>query len=72
MLRKFNLGDIVQTRKEHPCGSKEWEVIRLGADVKIKCMGCSRIVMLTRNDFEKSVKKVVKSAEEDSNKKLDE
>lgn len=72
MLRKFNLGDIVQTRKEHPCGSKEWEVIRLGADVKIKCMGCSRIVMLTRNDFEKSVKKIVKGAEEDLNKKLDE
>jgi hypothetical protein len=67
MIRKFNLKDIVQTRKEHPCGSNEWEVIRLGADVKMKCQGCSRIIMLTRGEFEKAVKKVVKSAEDELN-----
>lgn len=61
MIKNFYLGDIVQTRKEHPCGSNEWEIIRLGADIKIKCMGCGRIVMTPRPKFEKSVKKVVKS-----------
>lgn len=59
--RKFYLGDIVETKKVHPCGSKEWEVIRVGADIKIKCTGCARIVMLPRVKFDKSVKKIVKS-----------
>lgn len=63
MIKSFNLGDIVETRKEHPCGSKQWEIIRLGADIKIKCKGCERIVMLPRVKFEKSVKKVIKSNE---------
>jgi hypothetical protein len=61
MITNFNLGDIVETRKGHPCGSNNWEIIRLGADIKIKCVGCSRIVMLPRSKFEKSVKKIIKS-----------
>lgn len=61
MITEFNLGDIVETRKQHPCGSKEWEIIRVGADIKIKCLGCGRIVMLPRPKFEKSVKKIIKS-----------
>lgn len=61
MVKDFNLGDIVEMKKEHPCGSKEWEVIRLGADIKIKCCICGRIVMLPRNKFEKDAKKVVKN-----------
>lgn len=47
-------------KKQHPCGSKEWEVIRVGADIKIKCNGCDRIVMLPRSKFEKMVKKIIK------------
>lgn len=66
--KQFNLGDIVETKKEHPCGSKQWEVIRVGADFKIKCLGCGRIVMLPRPKFEKSVKKVIKSAESSEDK----
>lgn len=65
--KEFNLGDIVETKKEHPCGSKQWEVIRVGADFKIRCLGCSRIVMLPRPKFEKSVKKVIKAAENPGN-----
>lgn len=61
--KPYNVGDIVETKKDHPCGSKQWEVIRVGADFKIKCLGCGRIVMLPRPQFEKSVKKVVKAAE---------
>ncbi|GAA0178208.1 DUF951 domain-containing protein [Clostridium sediminicola] len=59
-MKEFNIGDIVETKKTHPCGSNEWEVIRLGADIKMKCVGCGRIVMLPRSKFEKRVKKVVK------------
>ncbi|KOA20296.1 hypothetical protein CLHOM_12920 [Clostridium homopropionicum DSM 5847] len=60
MEKEFYLGDIVETKKQHPCGSKKWEVIRLGADIKIKCLGCDRIVMLPRTKFEKSIKKIIK------------
>jgi hypothetical protein len=68
MITNFNLGDIVQTRKGHPCGSDQWEVIRLGADIKIKCVGCGRIIMLPRPKFEKSVKKIIKSNASEQNK----
>jgi len=57
MIRHYDLGDIVETRKQHPCGGKTWEVLRIGADFKIKCLKCQRIVMLDRERFEKSVKR---------------
>lgn len=60
MEKVFNLGDIVELKKQHPCGSKNWEIIRLGADIKVKCCGCNRIVMLPRSQFEKDVKKIIK------------
>ncbi|MDD2585073.1 MAG: DUF951 domain-containing protein [Syntrophomonadaceae bacterium] len=64
MERKlFNLGDIVRMKKKHPCGSYNWEVIRMGADIKIKCMGCGRIVMLPRLKFEKNMQRVENSCE---------
>lgn len=53
------MGDVVKMRKTHPCGSDEWTVIRIGADVKIKCLGCGRIVMMERAEFVKRRKKVV-------------
>ena len=62
MDNTIRIGDVVQTRKPHPCGSSEWTVIRTGADVKIRCSGCSRIVMLTRlynpEEFASLVKKI--------------
>ena len=61
MIETFDLGDIVEMKKQHPCGSKEFEVIRLGADIKIKCTGCGRIIMLPRNKFQKDAKKIVNS-----------
>ena len=60
MIDKFDLGDIVEMKKQHPCGSKEFEVIRLGADIKIKCVGCGRIEKLPRVKFQKEAKKVIK------------
>lgn len=62
MVENFNLGDVVEMKKQHPCGSYEFEVIRVGADVKIKCTGCNRIVMIPRSKFVKGAKKIIKSA----------
>jgi hypothetical protein len=59
MVETFDLGDLVEMKKQHPCGSKEFEVIRLGADIKIKCTGCGRIIMLPRSKFQKEAKKIV-------------
>ena len=59
------LGDVVQMRKTHPCGSDRWVVIRTGADVKIRCLGCSRIVMLDRPEFEKRVRKILEHSTEE-------
>lgn len=61
-IPRFHLGDIVRLRKPHPCGSYEWEITRLGMDIRIRCLGCGHQVMLPRVRFEKSVKTVVKPA----------
>ena len=56
MIMEIRLGDIVRLRKQHPCGGFEWEVVRLGADIGIRCRACSRRVLLERSVFEKRVK----------------
>lgn len=61
MPDRFCVGDVVEMKKPHPCGSKEWEVLRTGADFRIKCVGCGHSVMLPRPKFEKGVKKILKS-----------
>ena len=63
-MEEVLLGDLVQMRKTHPCGSDEWIVTRVGADIKIRCTGCDRVVMMDRPDFEKRVKKIIAHAEE--------
>lgn len=60
-MKDVNVGDKIQTKKKHPCGTDIWEVIRVGADMKIKCTECKRIIMLSRSDFEKRVKKVIEN-----------
>ncbi|KAF0507369.1 DUF951 domain-containing protein [Pediococcus pentosaceus] len=59
---EYELHDIVQMKKSHPCGSNTWEIIRVGMDIKIKCEGCGHIVMLPRREFERKLKKVVEHA----------
>ena len=56
----IRLGDLVQMKKPHPCGSLTWTVTRVGADIKIKCQGCGRVVMLDRAVFEKRLKKILR------------
>ena len=63
-MDEIRLGDVVQTRKVHPCGSDRWTVIRIGADIKIKCLGCGRIVMLDRLTFIKRRKKLISQGPE--------
>ena len=55
----YQIGNIVMLKKGHPCGTNEWEIIRVGADFKLKCRGCNRIVMVPRKALEKSVKKTI-------------
>ena len=54
---EYNIGDIVKTKKAHPCGSKEWEITRIGVDFKLKCVGCQHVIVLPR---EKALKMIVK------------
>ena len=57
--KEFAVGDLVRMRKKHPCGSYLWSVLRIGADIKIKCHTCNRMVMLTRREFERGLIEVV-------------
>lgn len=56
MAMELKLGDVVRLKKKHPCGSDEWQVVRLGADIGIKCLKCQRRVLLERSIFERRVK----------------
>ncbi|HOP56988.1 MAG TPA: DUF951 domain-containing protein [Bacillota bacterium] len=59
MENDIKLGDIVTLKKGHPCGENRWEIIRFGADCKIKCLGCGRIVLIDRPTLKKRIKKVL-------------
>lgn len=64
-MSAYDLHDIVEMKKQHPCKkSNEWEIIRMGADIKIKCLGCGAIIMFSRREFEKKLKKIIKKASE--------
>lgn len=59
MVLEIKLGDVVRLKKVHPCGGYEWQVVRLGADIGIKCLKCGRRVLLKRGVFERRVKEFV-------------
>ena len=52
----FNVGQIIKLKKQHPCGTNEWEIVRVGADFRLKCRGCNHQVMLARKLVEKNFK----------------
>ena len=54
----IQVGNIIKLKKQHPCGSFEWEVLRVGADFRIKCLGCGHQVMISRKTLEKSIKEI--------------
>ena len=56
----IQIGDVLLMKKEHPCGSKEWQVLRVGMDFKLRCTGCGREMMIARSKAEKAVKQIKK------------
>jgi hypothetical protein len=59
---KLQLGDVVRTRKAHPCGGDQWEIVRLGADIGIRCVTCGRRVLIPRPKLERRIKEFVRRA----------
>ncbi|MGL5296894.1 MAG: DUF951 domain-containing protein [Culicoidibacterales bacterium] len=55
----YQLHDVVQMKKGHPCGANAWEIIRLGADIRLKCTNCERSILLARSEFDKKLKKIL-------------
>lgn len=58
MPLSLNVGDIVELKKQHACGCKDFEIVRVGMDIKFRCTNCNRLIMLDRPTFEKRVKKI--------------
>ena len=71
MYDEIRLGDVVRLRKAHPCGSYQWEVVRLGADIGIRCSGCGRRVLLPRRQFIRQVKSLVSSRTDEAGQTVD-
>ncbi len=59
MVHDIRMGDVVKMRKPHPCGSNEWEVVRLGADIGIRCRQCGRRVLIPRSQYARQMKTLV-------------
>jgi hypothetical protein len=59
MLPDLQMGDVLRLRKPHPCGSTDWIVVRLGADIGLKCLGCGRRILLPRRDVARRLKTIV-------------
>ena len=60
------VGDVLELKKEHPCGSRRWQVLRVGMDFKLRCEGCGHELMLPRSKVEKSIRKILRTGEEDT------
>ena len=60
MGMEIHVGDVLKLKKPHPCGSKEWEVLRIGADFRLKCLGCEHQIMIARTLLEKNIKDIAK------------
>lgn len=58
----FEKNDIVEMKKQHPCGVNRWKIVRMGMDIRIKCMGCDHSIMMPRKEFEKKMKRVLESS----------
>jgi len=59
MVLEIKLGDVIRLKKTHPCGTDEWQVVRLGADIGIKCLKCQRRVLIPRPELERRIKEFI-------------
>ena len=57
-MKKYKINDIVSLKKGHPCGENLWQITRLGADIKLKCLGCEKNIWMKRLDFDKKIRKI--------------
>ena len=64
MLPDLRMADVLRLRKPHPCGSTDWVVVRLGADIGLKCTGCGRRILLTRREVARRMRTTVRRGEE--------
>lgn len=63
---QYEVGDVVKMKKQHPCGSSEWVILRVGADFRLKCMGCGHQIMIPRKTVVKSTKSLTKKHPENA------
>jgi hypothetical protein len=57
--KQFDMNDVVEMKKPHPCGENRWKIIRLGMDIRIKCLGCDHSVLIPRREFTRKIKKIL-------------
>ena len=57
-MKKYKVGDIVSLKKGHPCGENKWQIERMGADMKLKCLGCEKNIWIKRIEFDKKIRKI--------------
>lgn len=62
----IRVGDVITMKKQHPCGSKDWKVLRIGADFRLKCTGCGHQIMIARPQAEKNIRKVYREDDQES------
>jgi hypothetical protein len=60
-IKKFNVGDILEMKKQHPCGEKKMKVLRVGSDIRLVCMGCGRDMTIAREKIEKNIRNIISS-----------
>ena len=58
-IKKFNVGDVLEMKKQHPCGEKKMKVLRVGSDIRLICLGCGRDMTVAREKIEKNIRKVI-------------
>lgn len=63
MPMDLKVGNVVRLRKQHPCGGFEWEIVRIGADIGLRCLTCGRRVLVPRSKIEKRIKKILSEEE---------
>lgn len=66
MVYQYEVGDIVKMKKQHPCGNSEWEILRVGADFRLRCLGCGHQIMIGRKLVEKNTKNLRKKSQENT------
>ena len=64
-MNEYKVGDIVETKKQHPCGSKTWEITRVGVDFKLKCTNCGHVIMVEREKALKMIKRIANQLKEE-------